>query len=66
MARKRSERKEAFNTRIDSGLLRGAKMLAISQKKTFAEIHEEALFDLMMKYGREDLIQKDTREGRLF
>lgn len=64
MARKRSERKEVFNTRIRADVLRAAKALANLRGVNYAELFEEALVDVIRKHGREDLVPKE--EGRLF
>jgi len=59
-------KKEVFNTRIRSDILKASKKLAIDLELTYAALFEEALILAIKHHHREDLIPKDSTQGKLF
>lgn len=59
-------RRETFNTTVHEKLLREAKKLAIDLKRSYNDLFEEALVDLLKKHGRDASIPDDSVQGTLF
>ena len=47
--------RKVFSTRIDQGLIKELKHLAVDEERPLNDLLEEAIQDLLMKYGREAL-----------
>lgn len=58
--------KAVFNTTIDERILREAKKLAIDLGRGYNDLFEEALINLLKKYGRDARRAEDVVQRRLF
>ena len=53
MPRPKGKPKRQLNTPISEGLLKAFKILAVEQNRRLNDLLEEAMRDLLRKYGRE-------------
>ncbi len=64
--RKTMGKKTTFNTTVHETILKEAKKLAIDLGRSYNDLFEEALVDLLRKHGRDAVIPEDTVQKRLF
>ena len=62
MPRKDAPKRETYSVRLQPGVIKTLRHLALDEQKPLSELLEQAIVDLLAKYGRK--VPIDDKQGR--